>query len=97
MSSTNLLSAGGLATPFRSIPIEEALAVLDDGHTLAPALEQVEILTGTRQSLAVVDRGYRGHGVETTRVLINGLRRGITPTLVKILKRRSAIEPQSDT
>ena len=50
-----------------------------DGHTLAEALEQVEILTGRRPSLAVVDRGYRGHGVETTRVLISGTRRGITP------------------
>lgn len=40
-----------------------------DGHTLAEALEQVEILTGRRPALAVVDRGYRGHPVETTRVL----------------------------
>ena len=67
-----------------------------DGHTPAPALEQVEILTDTRPSLAVVDRGYRGHGVETTRVLISGQRRGITPLLAKLLKRRSAIEPEID-
>ena len=53
-----------------------------DGHTLAPALEQVEILTATRPDLAVVDRGYRGHGVETTRVLISGQRRGITVSAV---------------
>jgi transposase, IS5 family len=33
-----------------------------DGHTLAEALEQVEILTDRRPTLAVVDRGYRGHG-----------------------------------
>jgi IS5 family transposase len=46
-----------------------------DGHTLAEALEQVEVLTDCRPSLAVVDRGYRGHGVETTRVLISGTRR----------------------
>ena len=65
-----------------------------DGHTLAEALEQVEILTGCRPSLAVVDRGYRGHGVETTRVLISGTRRGITPALAKLLRRRSAIEPE---
>ena len=43
-----------------------------DGHTLAEALEQVEILTDQRPELAVVDRGYRGHGVETTQVLIAG-------------------------
>lgn len=65
-----------------------------DGHTLAEALEQVEILTGRRPSLAVVDRGYRGHGVETTRVLISGTRRGLTPVLAKLLRRRSAIEPE---
>ncbi len=65
-----------------------------DGHTLAEALEQVEILTEQRPSLAVVDRGYRGHGVETTKVLISGTRKGVTPALAKLLRRRSAIEPE---
>jgi IS5 family transposase len=65
-----------------------------DGHTLAPALEQVEILTDQRPDLAVVDRGYRGHGVEKTRVLISGTRRGLTPKLIADLRRRSAIEAE---
>lgn len=65
-----------------------------DGHTLAEALEQVEILTDQRPALAVVDRGYRGHGVETTRVLISGSKRGLTPALRKLLRRRNAIEPE---
>jgi IS5 family transposase len=65
-----------------------------DGHTLGPALEQVEILTNHRPDLAVVDRGYRGHGVDKTRVLISGTRRGLTPKLVADLRRRSAIEPE---
>ena len=65
-----------------------------DGHTLTEALEQVEILTDQRPELAVVDRGYRGHGVETTRVLISGSRRGLTPPLKALLRRRSAIEPE---
>ena len=65
-----------------------------DGHTLAPALEQVAILTDVTPELAVVDRGYRGHGVSTTRVLISGMRRGLTPLLAKLLRRRSAIEPE---
>ena len=65
-----------------------------DGHTLAPALEQVAILTDQVRDLAVVDRGYRGPGVETTRVLISGTRRGLTPVLAKLLRRRSAIEPE---
>jgi len=65
-----------------------------DGHTLAEALEQVEILTDRRPSLAVADRGYRGHGVDDTRVLISGARRGLTPALAKALRRRSSIEPE---
>lgn len=65
-----------------------------DGHTLAQALEQVAILTDQVPDLAVVDRGYRGHGVETTRVLISGTRRGLTPVLARLLRRRSAIEPE---
>jgi IS5 family transposase len=65
-----------------------------DGHTLGEALQQVETLTDQRPSLAVVDRGYRGHGVQNTRVLISGTRRGLTPTLARLLKRRSAIEPE---
>ncbi|MBK1637240.1 IS5 family transposase [Rhodovulum adriaticum] len=65
-----------------------------DGHTLDEALEQVTILTGTAPEIAVVDRGYRGHGVTKTRVLISGTRRGLTPTLARLLRRRSAIEPE---
>ena len=80
---------GGFVVGMRSLPGNPY-----DGHTLAEALEQVEILTGRRPRLAVVDRGYRGHGVETTRVLISGTRRGLTPVLAKALRRRSAIEPE---
>ncbi len=65
-----------------------------DGHTLAQALEQVAILTDQRPRLAVVDRGYRGHGVAGTQVLISGTRRGLTPTLAAALRRRSSIEPE---
>lgn len=65
-----------------------------DGHTLPEALEQVAILTGQTPALAVVDRGYRGHGVSATQVLISGTRRGLTPALKRLLRRRSAIEPE---
>jgi IS5 family transposase len=65
-----------------------------DGHTLRQALEQVTILTDRRPDLAVVDRGYRGHGEEKTRVLISGTRRGLTPKLIADLRRRSAIEAE---
>jgi IS5 family transposase len=43
--------------------------------------------------MAFVDRGYRGRGVETVKVFISGARRGITRTIAKLLRRRSAIEP----
>ncbi len=41
--------------------------------------------------MAVVDCGYRGHGVDKTRVLIRGTRRGLTPKLIADLRRRSAM------
>ena len=79
---------GGIVVGMRSLPGNPY-----DGHTLAEALEQVEILTDRRPRLAVVDRGYRGHSVEGTQVLISGARRGLTPVLAKALRRRSSIEP----
>ncbi|PYF06944.1 hypothetical protein C8J30_12227 [Rhodobacter viridis] len=64
-----------------------------DGHTLGAALEQAEILTERLPpELVVVDRGYRGHGVDKTQVLISGTRRGLTPALAADLRRRAAIE-----
>ena len=80
---------GGFVVGARSFPGNPY-----DGHILAPALEQVAILTEQVPDLAVVDRGYRGHGVETTKVLISGTRRGITPLWARLLRRRSAIEPE---
>ena len=65
-----------------------------DGHTLAPTLKQVEILTDHRPDFAVVDRGYRGHGALKTRVLISDTRPGLTPKLIADLRRRSAIEAE---
>jgi IS5 family transposase len=81
--------AGGFVVGMRSMPGNPY-----DGHTLADTLQQVETLTDQRPSLAVVDRGYRGHGVQGTRVLISGTRRGLTPRLTRLLRRRSAIEPE---
>src|SRR5690606_13305557 len=64
-----------------------------DGQTLAPALAQVERLTGTTPARCDVDRGYQGHGVNgTTAVFVAGRRRGMTPTIRRELRRRSAIE-----
>jgi transposase, IS5 family len=80
---------GGFVVGMRSMPGNPY-----DGHTLGEALQQVETLTGRRPSLAMVDRGYRGHGVQGMRVLVSGTRRGLTPTLARLLKRRSAVEPE---
>jgi len=81
--------AGGFVVGMRSMPGNPY-----DGHTLPDTLQQVETLTGSCPSLAVVDRGYRGHGVQGTTVLVSGTRRGLTPRLRKLLRRRSAIEPE---
>jgi IS5 family transposase len=80
---------GGFVVGMRSMPGNPY-----DGHTLAEALEQVAILTDHAPSRVVVDRGYRGHGLNAPQVLISGARRGLTPALAKLLRRRSAIEPE---
>ncbi len=49
-----------------------------DGHTLAEALEQAEILSEVRPQIAIVDRGYRGVAVQGVQIYHPGLRRGIT-------------------
>jgi len=64
-----------------------------DGHTLPKALDQVKQITGQAVKRCFVDRGYRGHGISDTEVLISGRRRGLTPQMKKELKRRNAIEP----
>jgi len=79
---------GGFVVGMRALPGNPY-----DGHTLAEALEQVEILTDQKPELAFVDRGYRGHGVQDVKVFISGARRGVTRTIAKLLRRRSAIEP----
>lgn len=80
---------GGFVVGMRAMPGNPY-----DGHTLAEALEQIETLTDQRPALAVVDRGYRGHDVRDTQVLISGMRRGLTKGLKAQLRRRSAIEPE---
>ncbi len=64
-----------------------------DGHTLGCNLIKAEELSQVLIEQAFVDKGYKGHGVEGCRVYISGQKRGMTRTLKKHLKRRSAIEP----
>jgi IS5 family transposase len=65
-----------------------------DGATLAPALSQVERITGVRPEAAFVDRGFKGtaHHPAGVAVYVSGRKR-LTRTLRVLLRRRSAIEP----
>jgi IS5 family transposase len=66
-----------------------------DGHTLQQAVAQSERLAGFKAEEIYVDQGYRGHNyqgeaeVHIARKKITGLKK----SLIKWLKRRSAIEP----
>lgn len=64
-----------------------------DGHTLQATLDQVVRTGGVAPERIYVDRGYRGHDyIGTGEVMIAGRRRGLTPTMRRELKRRSALE-----
>ena len=64
-----------------------------DGHTLKDQIAQVERLTGVAVTRAYVDKGYRGHGLETPDVHVSQSPVKRSPTIKRELRRRSAIEP----
>jgi transposase, IS5 family len=65
-----------------------------DGHTLRTTMDQVVALSGVEPDRIYVDLGYRGHDyAHKERVFIARQRRGLTPTIKRELRRRSAIEP----
>ena len=78
----------GLVVGMRSMPGNPY-----DGHTLQETIEQVEILTDKRPSIAIVDKGYQGAELTGTQILRSGQRRGVTQAMKMMIKRRSAIEP----
>jgi transposase, IS5 family len=64
-----------------------------DGHTLAATLDQARSVSGVAAERIYVDRGYRGHDyVGAGEVMIAGRRRGLSATMRRELRRRSAIE-----
>ena len=67
-----------------------------DGHTLMSTLENVSRNTGLEVHAAYVDKGYRGHGYHgpATIHIAGTMSRGLTRTLRRRRKRRSAIEPK---
>src|SRR5580700_10652321 len=67
-----------------------------DGHTLATVIPEIETQIGATLSRIVADRGYRGHNAppgHKFKVYISGQRRGVTETIKRELRRRSAVEP----
>jgi IS5 family transposase len=65
-----------------------------DGHTLSTTVDQATALSGVEPDRIYVDSGYRGHDyARKERVFIARQRRGLTPTIKRELRRRSAIEP----
>jgi IS5 family transposase len=63
-----------------------------DGHTLAAQIAQPERITGVAIERAYVDRGYRGHDADRSRIILAGQKRGITPTIRRERRRCNAIE-----
>ena len=89
LATTNARAPGGpFVLGMRTLPGNPY-----DGHTLAAQMAQTERITGVAIERAYVDRGYRGHDAEGARVFISRQTRGLTPTMRKELRRRSAVEP----
>ena len=64
-----------------------------DGHTLAATLDQATCVSGVAAERIYVDKGYRGHDYAGAgQVMIAGRRRGLSATMRRELRRRSAIE-----
>jgi IS5 family transposase len=64
-----------------------------DGHTLAATLDQATSVSGVTPERIYVDKGYRGHNYTSAgEVMIAGRRRGLSATMRRELRRRSAIE-----
>ncbi len=65
-----------------------------DGHTLQATIDQAEAMSGVKVERAYADKGYKGHDYESAAwVILSGRKRGLTPTMKRELRRRSAIEP----
>lgn len=63
-----------------------------DGHLLEEVLVKAEEMSGKRIQRVLVDKGYKGHGIQDRQVLMSGTQ-GLIPSLKRLLKRRQAIEP----
>ena len=64
-----------------------------DGHTLSASLDAAIAHTGVVPKQSFVDKGYRGHMEGRAEVFHSGQKRGVTTSIKRWIKRRSAIEP----
>jgi transposase, IS5 family len=65
-----------------------------DGHTLGPAIADLERLTGVEVRRIHADKGYRGHNYQNRfRVFISGQVRRVTKAIRREMRRRAAVEP----
>jgi IS5 family transposase len=76
------------------MPISPTSSAARSGHTLQATIDQAAARTGVAPERIYADKGYRGHDYQgEAQVIIAGRRRGLTPTMQRELRRRSAIEP----
>ena len=67
-----------------------------DGHTLATIIPDMEKTIGNQIVRILADAGYRGHNAPDShklRVFTAGQKRRVTPALLRLMRRRPAIEP----
>ena len=67
-----------------------------DGHTLGVIIPDLEKQIGVTLDRIIADAGYRGHNAPAThkfKVYTSGQKRGMTPAIKRLMKRRSAVEP----
>ena len=67
-----------------------------DGHTLQTIIPAIEAMLGGTLTRILADAGYRGHKAPDThkfKVFTSGQKRGVTPAIKKLMKRRAAVEP----
>jgi IS5 family transposase len=67
-----------------------------DGHTLATVIPDIEKMVGARLDKIVADAGYRGHNApkdQQFKVYTANQKRGLTKTIKRYFRRRSAVEP----
>ena len=67
-----------------------------DGHTLATIIPDLEKQIGVSLQRIIADAGYRGHNAPAThkfKVYTTGQKRGMTPAIKRLMRRRAAVEP----